>query len=176
MPFHRPGGTAWLIPTTATNQDIKSYSANTCNVSPVIVGIDGSQAAIHAAELGGSRRPSAEVFRFLLLAICPEDDRRDVEPVEASLRAARVVVETTGRSVKVETEILRGRPAAILVSESEDAEMDWVGSTGIDRYISCAQAIGDLLTCDRRDMARWRPDRGPMALPPPAVSENSGSR
>jgi Universal stress protein family len=47
------------------------------------------------------------------------------------------VVETTGRSVKVETEILRGRPAAILVSESEDAEMDCVGSTGIDRY-SCA--------------------------------------
>jgi hypothetical protein len=39
--------------------------------------------------------------------------------------------------VKVETEILRGRPAAILVSESEDAEMDCVGSTGIDRY-SCA--------------------------------------
>ena len=25
MPFHRAGGTAWLIPTTATNQDIKSY-------------------------------------------------------------------------------------------------------------------------------------------------------
>lgn len=44
------------------------------------------------------------------------------------------MVETTGRSVKVETEILRGRPAAILVSESEDAEMDCVGSTGIDRY------------------------------------------
>lgn len=36
--------------------------------------------------------------------------------------------------MKVETEILRGRPAAILVSESEDAEMDCVGSTGIDRY------------------------------------------
>jgi len=39
MPFHRAGGTAWLIPTTATNQDIKSYSANACKVSPVIVGM-----------------------------------------------------------------------------------------------------------------------------------------
>ena len=36
--------------------------------------------------------------------------------------------------MKVETGILRGRPAAILVSESEDAEMDCVGSTGIDHY------------------------------------------
>ena len=57
---------------------------------------------------------------------------------EASLRAARVVVESTGRSVKVETGILRGRPAAILVSESEDPEMDCVDSTGIDHIFSRA--------------------------------------
>ena len=46
----------------------------------------------------------------------------------------------------------------------------------LHQNISYARAAADLLTFDRRDMARWRPDRGPMALPPPAVSENSGGR
>jgi len=42
------------MPTTATNQDIKGCLANACNVSPVIVGIDGSQATdLRAARVVG---------------------------------------------------------------------------------------------------------------------------
>jgi hypothetical protein len=39
-----------------------------------------------------------------------------------------------GKPVKIETDILRGSPGAILVSESDDADMICVGSLGIDRY------------------------------------------
>lgn len=105
----------------------------------VIVGIDGSQAAIHAAEWAADEalRPGVSL---LLLAIIKathpsaEDYHRDVAHAEASLQAARLAVEAMGRPVKVETGILRGPPGAILVSESDDAEMICVGSVGIDRY------------------------------------------
>jgi hypothetical protein len=63
-----------------------------------------------------------------------EDYHRDVEHAETSLRAARLAVEAMARPVKVETDVLCGQPAAILISESKDAEMICVGSVGIGRY------------------------------------------
>ncbi len=105
----------------------------------VIVGVDGSEAAIHAAEWAVDEAFSREVSLLMLAIIKPthssaEDYHRDVAHAEKSLRAAQVAIEAMGRPVKVETEILRGRPGAILVSESDDAEMICVGSVGIGRY------------------------------------------
>ncbi len=104
----------------------------------VVVGVDGSQAAIHAAEWAADEAYSREASLLMLAIIKPthssaEDYHRDVAHAEKSLRAAQVAIEAM-RPVKVETEILRGRPGAILVSESDDAEMICVGSVGIGRY------------------------------------------
>lgn len=105
----------------------------------VIVGIDGSQAAIHAAEWAADEALGRGVS-LLMLAILKathpsaDDYHRDLAHAETSLQAARVAVEAKGIPVKVETEILRGQPGAILISESDDAEMVCVGSVGIGRY------------------------------------------
>lgn len=106
---------------------------------PVIVGIDGSQAAISAAEWAADEALCRGVSVRLLAVIkathpSAEDYHRDVAHAEASLQAARLAVEAMGRPVKVETHILRGPPGVILVSESDNAEMICVGSVGIDRY------------------------------------------
>ena len=105
----------------------------------VIVGIDGSRAALHAAEWGAEEAVSRHVSLLMLAIIKPthlsaEDYHRDVSHAEKSLRAAQVAIEAMGTPVKVETEILRGPPGAILASESDDAEMICVGSVGIGRY------------------------------------------
>jgi nucleotide-binding universal stress UspA family protein len=105
----------------------------------VIVGMDGSQAAVHAAQWAADEARDRGVPLLMLAVIkathpSAEDYQRDVEHAELSLRAARGVVEEMGRPVKVETEVLRGQPAAILISESDDAEMVCVGSVGIGRY------------------------------------------
>ncbi|WP_343574785.1 universal stress protein [Mycobacterium sp.] len=105
----------------------------------VIVGIDGSHAAIHAAEWAADEARGRDV-PLLMLAVLKsthpsaEDYHRDLVHAETSLRAARAVVEAKGIPVKIETDIRRGQPGVILVSESDGAEMVCVGSTGIDRY------------------------------------------
>jgi nucleotide-binding universal stress UspA family protein len=105
----------------------------------VIAGIDGSQAAIHAAEWAADEAASRGVSLLMLAIIkathpSAEDYHRDVAHAETSLQAARLAVEAMGKPVKVETDILRGPPGAILISESDDAEMICVGSVGIGRY------------------------------------------
>lgn len=105
----------------------------------VIAAIDGSQAAIRAAEWAADEASDRGV-PLLMLAIVdathpsPEHYHHDIEHAETSLHAARVAVEARGRPVKVEAEILRGHPAAILIAESDDAEMVCLGSAGIGRY------------------------------------------
>lgn len=107
--------------------------------SAVIVGIDGSQAAIHAAEWGTDEALDQGV-PLRLIAVTKathpstEDYYRDIKHAETSLEKARVAIEATGKPVKVETEIRRGQPAAVLVSESRDAAIICVGSVGIGRY------------------------------------------
>lgn len=106
---------------------------------PVIVGIDGSQAAIRAAQWVIDEAISRCV-PLRLIAVTKsthpsaDDYYRDVHFAEASLRAAQAGVEATGRPVKIETEILEGPPGVILVEESRDADMICVGSVGIGRY------------------------------------------
>jgi nucleotide-binding universal stress UspA family protein len=105
----------------------------------VIVGIDGSLAAIHAAEWAADEAASRKVSLVMLAIIktthpSAQDYHRDVAHAEASLQTAQLAVEAMGKPVKIETDILRGPPGAILVSESDDADMICVGSLGIDRY------------------------------------------
>jgi len=110
----------------------------------VVVGIDGSQAAIRAAEWAVDEAVSREV-PLRLVEIIPEqvepapfasvgNVRMEVEYGETALRIACAAVEATGKPVKVETAVLQGDPAATLIAESRNAEMVCVGSVGIGRF------------------------------------------
>jgi nucleotide-binding universal stress UspA family protein len=110
----------------------------------VVVGIDGSQAAIHAAEWAVDEAVSREVPLRLVEIIAEQVEpapfasvgnvRMEVEYGETALRIACAAVEATGKPVKVETAVLQGDPAATLIAESRNAEMVCVGSVGIGRF------------------------------------------
>ena len=110
----------------------------------VVVGIDGSQAAIHAAEWAVDEAVSREVPLRLVQVIAEQVEpapfasvgnvRMEVEYGEAALRIATAAVEATGKAVKVETAILQGDSAATLIAESRNAEMICIGSVGIGRF------------------------------------------
>jgi nucleotide-binding universal stress UspA family protein len=108
-------------------------------MKPIIVGIDGSQAAI-AAALWGADEAISRVVPLRLISVMkqthpsPDDYTRDLAHAETSLREAQFAVEARRKSVKIETEIPRGPAAPVLVEASCDAEMMCVGSVGIGRY------------------------------------------
>jgi nucleotide-binding universal stress UspA family protein len=111
---------------------------------PIVVGIDGSQAAIQAAEWAVDEAVSREVPLRLVEVITRQAEpaplasvgnvRMEVEYAQAALRIAAAAVAADGKLVKVETAILHGDPAAVLLAESCDAAMVCVGSTGIGRF------------------------------------------
>jgi nucleotide-binding universal stress UspA family protein len=105
----------------------------------VIVGIDGSPAAIHAAKWAAVDAVEQSVPLRMVAVVKTthptwSDYERDVERAQVWLQSARDTVESLGRPVKIETAVLRGQPGAVLIAESRDAEMVCVGSSGIDRY------------------------------------------
>ena len=110
----------------------------------VVVGIDGSRAALDAALWAVDEAVSREVPLRLIEVIPPQVEpapfasvgnvRMEVEYAETALRIAAAAVAADGKPVKVETAILRGNPAAVLLAESRDAAMVCVGSTGIGRF------------------------------------------
>ncbi|BBZ06515.1 universal stress protein [Mycolicibacterium doricum] len=107
--------------------------------SPVLVGIDGSDAAINAAMWAVEEAVSRSVPLVLICVMrsmhpSADEYQRELHHAEASLRAARTAVEGTGRPVKVDTEIATGQPAAVLIARSRDAQLVCVGSVGIGRY------------------------------------------
>ncbi|BBX45901.1 universal stress protein [Mycobacterium cookii] len=110
----------------------------------VVVGIDGSQAAIHAAQWAVDEAVSREI-PLRLLEIIPGNVepapgnavgnvQMEVEYGETALRTASAAVEATGKPVKVETEMVQGDPAKILIDESRSAAMICIGSVGIGRF------------------------------------------
>ena len=95
---------------------------STATPLPIVVGIDGSQAAIQAAEWAVDEAVSREVPLRLVEVIPRQAEpaplasvgnvRMEVEYAETSLRIAAAAVAADGKPVKVETAILRGNPAA----------------------------------------------------------------
>jgi nucleotide-binding universal stress UspA family protein len=107
--------------------------------APVVVGVDGSDAAINAAKWAIDEAISRDVPLKIVHVThiegqptAPEDAfRLDIQYAESSLRAATAAVEATGKPVKIETDILWGSPAAALINESRSASLVCVGSVGI---------------------------------------------
>jgi nucleotide-binding universal stress UspA family protein len=123
--------------------------------APIVVGIDGSPAAIHAALWAADEALSRNVPLRLVHVIDVEDevdrdldgDPADVcrewpetEQGRASLRAASTAVQDTGTPLDVETQILWGEIDQVLINESEAATMVCVGSVGIAPI--CHQILG----------------------------------
>ena len=109
-------------------------------MKPIVVGIDGSQAAITAALWGIDEAISRAVAAAPCLGYQADAPitRKTTNAISSMpkyrLREAQSAVEADGSSVKIETEIPRGPAGPVLVEASRDAEMICVGSVGIGRY------------------------------------------
>ncbi len=126
----------------------------------VVVGIDGSDAAINAAVWAVGEAVSRNVPIRLVHAIPerpgkpggPRVEGLDIEYAETSLRAADAALASLGEPVKVECAIVPGSPEDALVGESEGAAMLCIGSVGIGRVArrvlgSTADAVARAARC-----------------------------
>src|ERR1700758_913996 len=125
----------------------------------IVVGIDGSDAAINAAKWATAEATSRDIPLRLIHAIperradAPADDESlDIEYGETALRAASAVLHAMDEPVKVETDLVHGSPASALISESRDATMVCIGSVGIGQIArkvigSTADAVAQNAHC-----------------------------
>lgn len=158
---------------------------------PIVVGIDGSEAAIRTAEWAVDEAVSREV-PLRLVEVMPQEAepaplasvgnlRMELEYGETALHTASAAVTASGRPVKVETAVLQGDPATALIAESRDADMVCVGSTGIGRFArallgSTAVELAEGAYCPvaiiRTQQSRPKPDSALIVV---AVSDSPGN-
>lgn len=106
---------------------------------PVVVGIDGSDTAIHAArwavaEAVSRAAPLRLVYVTKATHPTAEDYYADIHRAQESLLNAQKAIEATGQPVEIQTATVSGIPGVSLLEEAADAEMLCVGSVGINRY------------------------------------------
>ncbi|OBI55612.1 universal stress protein [Mycobacterium sp. E796] len=100
----------------------------------IVVGIDGSDAAINAAKWAVAEAINRNVPLRLVQAVPGDvgnDASLEVEYAQESLRAADAALAALGEPVKVECDIVHGSPEGVLIDESRSAAMVCVGSAGI---------------------------------------------
>jgi len=107
----------------------------------VVVGVDGSKAAIHAALWGLDEALSRDVPLRLLYAVDPGDAAQEPQRAahklavgETATREAVTAIEATGKPVKIEVEIDQDRPVSALVRASRPAAMICVGAIGFHHF------------------------------------------
>lgn len=108
---------------------------------PVVVGVDGSDAAIGAAKWAAKEAIHHDVpLRLVYVIQIPDgpmtSDRANAaerDHAESSLRAARLAVEETGLPVKIDSAVLYGDVDCALIAESSNATLICAGSVGIGR-------------------------------------------
>ncbi|OBF81351.1 universal stress protein [Mycobacterium sp. 852002-51163_SCH5372311] len=104
----------------------------------VVVGVDGSRAAIHAALWAVDEAVSRDIPLRLVYVIDPlrasGDGSHDGRQIiaRAALYEAYRAVDASGKPVKIETDVLWGRPLTKLLQESRSAAMICVGSIGLN--------------------------------------------
>lgn len=106
---------------------------------PVIAGIDGSAAALHAAEWAADEAlargvPLRLVYVTKARHTSTDDYNGDVHHGRTALQQAAVTVESRCPTLSVSTSIVGGPAGAALLALSAQAEMVCVGSVGIGRY------------------------------------------
>src|SRR6476660_1005592 len=105
----------------------------------VVVGIDGSRTAVDAALWAVDEAVSRDIPLRLVYAIDPdtsssrdpEDAARALATAELAVRDAFTAVESTGKPVKIEVEILQDRPTRALLQAARSADLLWFGSMGL---------------------------------------------
>lgn len=104
----------------------------------VVVGIDGSRNGLTAALWAVDEAVARDIPLRLVYAIepredlmSPEESARALAEAETAVRMAFVAVESTEKPVKIEVEILQGRPTDMLLEAGRGAELICVGPIGI---------------------------------------------
>jgi len=141
--------------------------------SSVVVGIDGSDAAIKAALWAVDEAITRELTLRLVHAVPTAANGLEIEYAETALRAADAAVARTGKAVKVEPAVVAGHARAVLIDESRFAAMACVGSVGIGRVArmvlgSTAAALANSAYCPvaviRAHPDEREPDNGWIAV------------
>lgn len=146
----------------------------------VVVGIDGSDAAINAARWAVPEAGALDIPLRLVYAVTPSpadappgEENLDTEYGETALRAACAAVHATGQPVKIETALVTGLPGRVLIDESRSAAMVCVGSVGIGRFArrvlgSTAEEVARGALCPaaviRTSRGAEAPDSGSIAV------------
>lgn len=151
------------------------------SAGPVVVGVDGSDAAIGAAEWAVKEAIHQDVPLRLVHVIQIADgpmrsadvSSAEEDYAESSLRAARLAVEAAGLPVKIDTAVLYGDVDSALIAESSSATLVCVGSVGIGRVAnmvlgSIAAILAEEAHCPvaiiRRDGESPPPEAGFIAV------------
>ncbi|MGA9490680.1 MAG: universal stress protein [Mycobacterium sp.] len=124
----------------------------------VVVGIDGSEAAVGAALWGIEEAVARDIPLRLVYAIDPcEPIRRDANSfthrfatAEIAVRSAFMAVEASQRPVKIEIEIVQDHPVATLMRASRSAAMMCLGASRhsrLKRVGSTASALSASAHC-----------------------------
>ena len=143
--------------TSATGNEVDNMTPRAAR--PVVVGIDGSDAAISAALWAVDEAVVRNVPLRLVAALSPahlERSRGTADPpvpqADATLRAAADAITATGRPAEIETFQSHWAPTDLLIDESRSAALLCVGSVGIDRIAakvlgSTAEAVANRALC-----------------------------
>lgn len=122
--------------------------------APIVVGIDGSRAALSAAVWAADEAAKLHVPLHLIYAFEHEDEHVDQYAIaETALRHARSVVEAMGDPpAQIETHIVRQSPVTALVKASHWARMICVGVVGLHHFVdgrvgSTAAALAPQALC-----------------------------
>lgn len=150
------------------------------SATSVVVGIDGSDAALNAARWAVPEASARDLPLRLIYAVAtpradapPGDSDLDTEYGETALRAACAAVHESGRPVKIETDLVTGLPSQVLIDESRSAAMVCVGSVGIGRLArrvmgSTAADVAQRAHCPaaviRTNRGAGMPDVGSIAV------------
>jgi nucleotide-binding universal stress UspA family protein len=114
---------------------------NQLDSKSVMVGVNGSQAAVNAAKWAIDEARNRQMPLRLVYVVAGRGAKTGSEPAseweversETALSQAERSVQGTaqseGRPVEVETAILRGDPAQVLINESQDAALVCVGTS-----------------------------------------------
>lgn len=108
----------------------------------IVVGVDGSRAAVRAALWALDEAVSRDIPLRLVYAVephgsgpaDPDEEARRLTAAEVAIRDAVTAVESTGHPVKLEMEIANGRSTATLLEASRTAAMICVGAVGIKHF------------------------------------------
>jgi len=97
----------------------------------IVVGIDGSRNAVHAALWAIDEALSREVPLRLVAAAKTTDEQT---AAEEAVRSAAAAVAATGRPFSLETQVIVGAPIPALLAASETAAMVCLGAVGLNHF------------------------------------------